>query len=85
MSSRYSFPTKPKAHSDATVGGGGEKKYRFTVLTEGLIRYEYAADQQFEDRASVFAINREQPVPEFRLVDQEYVCDLPYRHAKAQT
>ena len=60
---RYNFPTKPLAASDATVSG---PNYRFTVLTDGLLRYEWAPDGHFEDRASVFAINRAQPVPEFR-------------------
>jgi hypothetical protein len=43
--------------------------YRFTVLTGRLIRYEWAADGQFEDRASTLAINRGFPVPQFRVVD----------------
>ena len=68
--SRYEFSRKPQADPKAVVGGES-KKYRFTVLTEGLLRYEYAADGVFEDRASIFAINREQPVPEFRVIDQE--------------
>lgn len=68
--SRYEFPAKPLANVKAVVGGEG-KKFRFTVLAEGLLRYEYAADGVFEDRASVFAVNREQPVPGFRVVDQE--------------
>ncbi|KAB8067339.1 glycoside hydrolase superfamily [Aspergillus leporis] len=45
--------------------------YRFTVLTGRLIRYEWAADGQFEDRASTLAINRGFPVPQFRVVDED--------------
>ncbi|KAJ5396399.1 hypothetical protein N7509_004512 [Penicillium cosmopolitanum] len=62
---RYSFPHEPVAHPNAIVGGTG--KYRFTILADGLLRYEWAEDHLFEDRASVFAINRRLPVPEFRV------------------
>jgi alpha-glucosidase (family GH31 glycosyl hydrolase) len=66
---RYSFPHEPVANPDAVVGGTG--KYRFTLLADGLLRYEWAEDSQFEDRASVLAINRCLPVPEFRVKDDE--------------
>ena len=75
--SRYSFPTKPKANPAAIVGGG-DRKYRFTILTEGLLRYEYAADGVFEDRPSVFVIRREQPVPDYRVVEQEYASQADF-------
>lgn len=52
---RYDFKTRPVAHPDAIVAGD---KYRFTVLTDGLLRFEWAEDGRFEDRASTFAINR---------------------------
>jgi alpha-glucosidase (family GH31 glycosyl hydrolase) len=65
---RYTFPHEPVANSDAIVGGGAAQ-YRFTVLADGLLRYEWAPDHQFEDRASVFAINRRLPVPKFRVKD----------------
>lgn len=38
---------------------------RFTVLTDRLIRMEWAADGVFEDRASLGIVNRELPVPKF--------------------
>jgi alpha-glucosidase (family GH31 glycosyl hydrolase) len=59
---RYDFKTRPVAHPDAIVVGD---KWRFTVLTEGLLRYEWADDGQFEDRASAFAVNRELAVPTY--------------------
>lgn len=43
--------------------------YRFTILTDRLIRYEWASDGQFEDRASTFAVNRNFSVPWFRLLN----------------
>ena len=36
---------------------------RFTVLTPEMIRIEYSAKLQFEDRASFVVINRHLPVP----------------------
>lgn len=62
---RYSFPHNPVAHTNAIVGGNG--KYRFTILADGLLRYEWAEDHRFEDRASTLAINRRLPIPEFRV------------------
>ena len=60
---RWDFPTQPLASPSAIVSG---LHYRFTVLTDGLLRYEYAPDSHFEDRASVFAIRRSFDVPSFR-------------------
>ena len=65
---RYCFPHTPVANPEAIIGGG---KYRFTVLTDGLLRYEWAEDEQFEDRASVLAINRQLTVPQFRVKQDE--------------
>lgn len=44
-----------KAIDTMVVSG---EKYRFTVLTESLIRLEYAEDGVFEDRPSILARNR---------------------------
>ncbi|CEL02305.1 hypothetical protein ASPCAL03476 [Aspergillus calidoustus] len=67
MAHRYTFAQTPLAHPEAIVGGTDGSKYRFTVLADGLLRYEYAVDGHFEDRASVLAVNRRLPVPEFRV------------------
>jgi alpha-glucosidase (family GH31 glycosyl hydrolase) len=64
---RYDFPTSPVAAPGAIVAGD---KYRFTVLTDGLLRFEWAEDGQFEDRASTFAIRRKLAVPEFYVWDR---------------
>ncbi|KAH8693603.1 alpha-xylosidase [Talaromyces proteolyticus] len=58
--------TSPIADHRAIVSG---PSYRFTILTDRLIRYEWALDGQFEDRASTFAINRHFPVPKFHVID----------------
>jgi len=78
---RYTFNKDPVAHAAAVVGGG-DKPYRFTILTDGVVRFEYAADCIFEDRASTFAITRKLPVPNFRVLDQGcgslYLRSSPY-------
>lgn len=60
------FPTNPTANPAATLAG---PNYRFTILTDRLIRYEWAEDGKFEDRASTFAVNRSFSRPEFRVVN----------------
>ena len=54
----------PKAHAEAQVVFGNA---RFTVLTPRLIRMEWSQDGVFEDRATLGIVNRELPVPEFKL------------------
>lgn len=54
----------PKADARAVVTSGNA---RFTVLTPQLIRMEWSADGQFEDRATLTFVNRETPVPEFKV------------------
>ena len=56
----------PKADPQAVVTTGNA---RFTVLTPQLIRMEWSQDGRFEDRATLTFINRELPVPEFRVRD----------------
>lgn len=49
----------PQQRSKTTyIGGKPGDKYRFTVITQGLIRYEWAPDGDFEDRPSSFAQHR---------------------------
>ncbi len=54
--------TNPIADPRAVVGFGHA---RFTVLTPQLIRMEWAADEHFEDHASLVFLNRRLPVPSF--------------------
>ena len=53
----------PKADAKAVVTSGNA---RFTVLTPQF-RMEWSADGQFEDRATLTFVNRETPVPEFKV------------------
>ena len=57
----------PVACPEAVVVCGNA---RFTVLTDRLIRMEWADDGVFEDRASLAVVNRNLPVPAFKLVRQ---------------
>ena len=45
-----------------------EANARFTVLTDRLIRMEWAEDGFFEDRASLAIVNRNLPVPSFKVI-----------------
>ncbi|UNI13965.1 hypothetical protein JDV02_000651 [Purpureocillium takamizusanense] len=61
---------KSRAPATPIVGGRGDDKFRFTVLRDGLVRYEYAPDGHFEDRPSAFAALRDEAlqsaaVPDF--------------------
>ncbi len=42
------------------------KNYRFTIITDKLIRMEYAIDNQFEDRKTQFAQNRDFGTVDYR-------------------
>ena len=44
-------------------------KYRFTILTERLIRLEYSEDGIFEDRATEYVFNRRLEVPKFEVME----------------
>ncbi|KAK8016736.1 hypothetical protein PG993_014925 [Apiospora rasikravindrae] len=65
---QYKFPCEPLANEESMVKG---PQYRFTLIDDKVLRYEWAEDGVFEDRASTFAINRKFPKPEFRVRDSE--------------
>ena len=44
---------------------------RFTVLTSTLVRLEYSAERQFEDRPSLFGYHRRLPVPDYTCCRQD--------------
>lgn len=54
----------PEAAVESQVVYG---KARFTILTTRLIRMEWSADSQFEDRATLGIVNRNLPTPEFNV------------------
>ena len=58
----------PKADERAVIKGD---KYRFTVLTDRMIRIEYNENGIFEDRATQVVVNRLFDVPEFSLYEDD--------------
>ena len=69
----YKFPCEPLANADSIVLG---PNYRFTLLDDKVVRYEWSEDGVFEDRASTFAINWSFPKPEFQVEDGEHQLDI---------
>lgn len=67
MPDNYTLPMRPKARADAVVAGDC---YRFTVLTESLIRMEYQPEGHFTDEATQAVICRDFPTPAFRTVEE---------------
>ncbi len=65
---RYRVPMNPVACGEAMVTGDG---YRFTILTERLIRMEYQKENQFTDEATQTVVCRQFDVPEYRVIDEE--------------
>lgn len=64
----YTLNMKPLAKSEAMVVG---EKYRFTILTDCLIRMEYQEDGLFVDEPTQTVICRDFPVVDFRVMDKE--------------
>jgi alpha-glucosidase (family GH31 glycosyl hydrolase) len=78
---RYSFPSEPKANPKAVVTGGrGSSYYRFSVLTDRLIRYEWSQDGGFEDRPSSFAMFRCFDVPHYRVAESKNSLEIVTEH-----
>ncbi len=63
MNKRYQWPVTPQADSHNIVT---YKNWRFTLLTDRLIRMEYDPQRIFEDRASQTAFHRDFPKVEFK-------------------
>ena len=85
---RFQWPVRPVALPENCVTG---KCYRFTVLTDRLIRMEYDPSGTFEDRASQTVFYRDLPVCHFEVFREngilcintgalllEYTEDMPF-------
>lgn len=70
---KYRLDTKPIAQKDAMVCGD---KYRFTILTDYLIRLEYQKDGLFVDAPTQTVICREFPVPKFRVEETDEKLEI---------
>lgn len=73
MEKKYTLPLHPLATERAVVAG---EKYRFTVLTDRLIRMEYQEEGKFTDAATQKVICREFPVPAFRVIETENTLEI---------
>lgn len=62
----YRMDTHPQCKKGAVIQG---ERYRITMLTEALVRLEYNEDGRFEDHATQSVLNRDFPVPQFRVVE----------------
>ena len=70
---KYKVETHPLCAPESVVQGD---KYRISVLTESLLRLEYAEDGLFEDRPTQMVFNRNFPAVKFRLVEREDELEL---------
>ncbi len=61
---QFRLATSPLARPESVVQG---EHFRFTVLTERLLRLEYSPTGSFEDRASQVVLNRDLPTPDFKV------------------
>ena len=62
MNNRFKWDVSPKANEKSMLIG---KNYRFTALTDRLIRLEYSPEGKFEDRASQVVFHRDFPECKF--------------------
>ncbi|KAK6864806.1 alpha-xylosidase [Apiospora arundinis] len=64
------------------IGGHDGAKYRFTLLADGLLRYEWAPDGVFEDRPSALAAMRNSSdprnskIPDHRIKETESLLEI---------
>lgn len=66
--SRYWLDSKPRANPFAVIKGSeGNSHWRFTLLDDRVLRYEWSPDGAFEDRASTFALFRHFNAPHFQI------------------
>lgn len=73
MEELYRIKTEGHAEDTAIIQG---EKYRFTVLTEEMIRLEYCEDGKFEDRATQCVIDRKFKVPEYQVIENEESLEI---------
>ena len=73
MQKEYRLQTKPVARKEAIVAG---EQYRFTVLTDRLIRMEYQEAGEFVDEPTQTVICRDFPVQEYRVMEGEDFLEI---------
>ena len=68
MQKDYLLQMKPAARKEAIVAG---EQYRFTILTDCLIRMEYQEAGKFVDEPTQTVVCRDFPVQEYRVMEKE--------------
>ena len=69
----YGNPALGLADQESIVQGNG---WRFTVLTERMIRMEYSANNEFVDKQTQIVVDRRFPVPEFSVNERENKLEI---------
>ncbi|KAF5018251.1 hypothetical protein F66182_9780 [Fusarium sp. NRRL 66182] len=69
----YTIPNKPIANRESTVAG---EQWRFTLINDMVLRYEWSEDGIFEDRPSTFALHRQFPTPKFTVSDADEQLEI---------
>ncbi len=69
--------SKAKSKSDAIFEGSN---YRITILTERLVRLEYNKDGVFFDDLTEQVINRDFPIPEFKVAQDEKFLEITTKY-----
>ena len=73
MPKDYALHLLPNARAGAVILGDS---YRFTVLTDRLVRMEYQAQGRFTDDATQTVICRDFPVPEYRVAEKDGLLEI---------
>ena len=70
---RYKLDSHPRCSDKAVIQG---EKYRITMLTPALVRLEYNEKGVFEDRATQSVLNRNFPVPAYKIIETEEMLSV---------
>ena len=70
---KYKLEMNGNAKEESIVSGD---KYRFTVLTSGLLRMEYSEDGVFEDLPTQIVVNRNFETPEYIVIDRNESLEI---------
>ncbi|KAM5350550.1 hypothetical protein ACJ41O_007055 [Fusarium nematophilum] len=65
---KYTILNDPVANPASVVAGDN---FRFTLINDTVLRYEWSEDGVFEDHPSAFALNRNFPAPEYSVSDTD--------------
>lgn len=70
---KYSITTGPQASPDSIILG---KHYRYAIINDIVLRYEWSEDDELEDGASAFVINRNFAKPDSHVIEDIYQLQI---------